>query len=84
MFGVGGEEDLGAVGRERSRVLLGKFLATPVDLLLDEPTNHLDQESVDAFVEAVDAFEGAVILVTHIERVLSPWRRRWSSSTAGR
>ncbi|MCL5883938.1 MAG: hypothetical protein M1377_01050, partial [Deltaproteobacteria bacterium] len=37
----------------------------------DEPTNHLDQESVDAFVEAVNAFEGAVILVTHIERVLS-------------
>jgi ATP-binding cassette subfamily F protein 3 len=53
-------------------VLLGKILATPVNLLLlDEPTNHLDQESVDAFVEAVNAFEGAVILVTHIERVLS-------------
>jgi ATP-binding cassette subfamily F protein 3 len=59
-------------GGERSRVLLGKILATPVNLLLlDEPTNHLDQESVDAFVEAVNAFEGAVILVTHIERVLS-------------
>ena len=59
-------------GGERSRVLLGKILATPVNLLLlDEPTNHLDQESVDAFVEAVTAFEGAVILVTHIERVLS-------------
>ena len=40
-------------------------------LLLDEPTNHLDQESVDAFLEALDAFEGAVIIVTHVERVLS-------------
>ncbi|MGE5247263.1 MAG: ATP-binding cassette domain-containing protein, partial [Verrucomicrobiota bacterium] len=59
-------------GGERSRVLLARILATPVNLLLlDEPTNHLDQESVDAFVEAVSAFEGAVILVTHLERVLS-------------
>ena len=58
-------------GGERSRVLLGKILAAPVNLLLlDEPTNHLDQESVDAFVAAVDAFGGAVILVTHVERVL--------------
>jgi ATP-binding cassette subfamily F protein 3 len=40
-------------------------------LLLDEPTNHLDQESVDAFLEALDAFEGAVVIVTHVERVLS-------------
>ncbi|HEX9191994.1 MAG TPA: ATP-binding cassette domain-containing protein, partial [Candidatus Deferrimicrobiaceae bacterium] len=58
-------------GGERSRVLLGKILAAPVNLLLlDEPTNHLDQESVDAFVAAVDAFGGAVILVTHVERIL--------------
>ncbi|MBP2688713.1 MAG: transporter-related protein, partial [Deltaproteobacteria bacterium] len=55
-----------------SRVLLAKILASPVNLLLlDEPTNHLDQESVDAFLEALDAFEGAVIIVTHVERVLS-------------
>jgi len=74
MFGGASAEKRVSVlsGGERSRVLLGKILATPVNLLLlDEPTNHLDQESVDAFVEAVDAFEGAVILVTHIERVLS-------------
>ena len=74
MFGGGAAEKRVSVlsGGERSRVLLGKILATPVNLLLlDEPTNHLDQESVDAFVEAVNAFEGAVILVTHIERVLS-------------
>jgi len=59
-------------GGERSRVLLAKILALPVNLLLlDEPTNHLDQESVDAFLEALDAFDGAVIIVTHVERVLS-------------
>ena len=74
MFGGASAEKRISVlsGGERSRVLLGKILATPVNLLLlDEPTNHLDQESVDAFAEAVNAFEGAVILVTHIERVLS-------------
>jgi ATP-binding cassette subfamily F protein 3 len=59
-------------GGERSRVLLARILAAPVNLLLlDEPTNHLDQESVDAFLEALSAFEGAVIIVTHVERVLS-------------
>ena len=59
-------------GGEKSRVLLGRILATPVNLLLlDEPTNHLDQDTVDAFIEAVDAFEGAVVIVTHVERVLS-------------
>ncbi len=59
-------------GGERSRVLLGKILATPVNLLLlDEPTNHLDQESVDAFLAAVSSFDGGVVIVTHIERVLN-------------
>ncbi|RJP19710.1 MAG: ABC transporter ATP-binding protein [Deltaproteobacteria bacterium] len=74
MFGGASAEKRISVlsGGERSRVLLAKLLATPVNLLLlDEPTNHLDQESVDAFLEAVSAFEGAVILVTHVERVLS-------------
>ncbi|HEY7528494.1 MAG TPA: ABC-F family ATP-binding cassette domain-containing protein [Candidatus Deferrimicrobiaceae bacterium] len=59
-------------GGERSRVMLARILAAPVNLLLlDEPTNHLDQESVDAFLEAVSAFEGAVVIVTHVERALS-------------
>jgi ATP-binding cassette subfamily F protein 3 len=58
-------------GGERSRVLLGKILATPTNLLLlDEPTNHLDVESVMALTEALENFQGAVVIVTHSEEIL--------------
>ena len=58
-------------GGERSRVSLGKILASPSNvLLLDEPTNHLDVESVLALTEALEEFEGAVVLVTHSEEML--------------
>ncbi len=58
-------------GGEKSRVMLGKIIATPVNLLLlDEPTNHLDLESSDALLEAIDQFEGAVVMVTHNEMFL--------------
>jgi ATP-binding cassette subfamily F protein 3 len=58
-------------GGEKSRVMLGKLLATPVNLLLlDEPTNHLDMESCDAMLTAIDLFQGAVIMVTHNEMFL--------------
>jgi ATP-binding cassette subfamily F protein 3 len=58
-------------GGEKSRVLLGKIIATPVNLLLlDEPTNHLDMESSDALLAALDNFDGAVIMVTHNEMFL--------------
>jgi len=58
-------------GGEKSRVLLGKLLVSPVNLLLlDEPTNHLDMESVDSLIEAIDAFEGGVLMATHNELVL--------------
>ena len=58
-------------GGEKSRVMLGKLLATPLNLLLlDEITNHLDMESCDALLAALDSFEGAVIMVTHNEMFL--------------
>ena len=58
-------------GGEKSRVILGKLLVTPVNLLLlDEPTNHLDMESCDAMLAAIDSFDGTVIMVTHNEMFL--------------
>jgi ATP-binding cassette subfamily F protein 3 len=58
-------------GGEKNRVLLGRIIATPVSfLLLDEPTNHLDLEACDALLEAINDFEGAVLMVTHNEMLL--------------
>ena len=58
-------------GGERSRVLLGKILLSPTNLLLlDEPTNHLDMHSVEALIEALESFPGAVMIVTHSEEII--------------
>lgn len=58
-------------GGERSRVMLGKILARPANMiLLDEPDNHLDAVSIDALIEAIDDFDGAVLIVTHSEMIL--------------
>ena len=64
-------------GGEKSRVLLGKLIATPLNLLLlDEPTNHLDMESSDALLAAIDNFDGAVVMVTHNEMFLDALAER--------
>jgi len=64
-------------GGEKSRVMLGKLLVTPVNLLLlDEPTNHLDMESCDALLAAIDSFEGTVVMVTHNEMFLHALAQR--------
>ena len=59
-------------GGQRRRLALAVALAEPSDLLiLDEPTNHLDIESREALVEALTAYPGAVILVSHDMHLLS-------------
>ncbi len=58
-------------GGEKSRVLLGKILASPCNLLLlDEPTHHLDMESIEALIDALEDFSGSLLLVTHSELIL--------------
>jgi ATP-binding cassette subfamily F protein 3 len=58
-------------GGERSRVMLGKIIATEANLLLlDEPTNHLDIYSIDSLCSAIENFKGSTIMVTHSEMLL--------------
>ena len=65
---------------ERTRAALALLQAEGVNLLvLDEPTNHLDLPAIEQLEEALDAFDGTVLLVTHDRRMLDTVRltRRW-------
>jgi ATPase subunit of ABC transporter with duplicated ATPase domains len=69
-FGVGTEHvsrQMGALSPgERTRVLLAALMAAGVNcLVLDEPTNHLDLAAIEQLEQALDRFEGTLILVTH-------------------
>jgi len=66
---------------ERTRAALALLQARGVNLLvLDEPTNHLDLPAIEQLEEALDSYDGTLLLVTHDRRMLDAVRvdRRWS------
>ena len=65
---------------ERTRASLALLQARGVNVLvLDEPTNHLDLEAIEQLEQALETYEGALMLVTHDRRMLDTVRtdRRW-------
>jgi len=59
-------------GGQKSRVAFAHMgLRSPHIIVLDEPTNHLDIETVDVLAQALNDFEGGLILVSHNERLIS-------------
>ncbi|KAI8063458.1 P-loop containing nucleoside triphosphate hydrolase protein [Gongronella butleri] len=56
----------------KSRLVFAELaMLHPHIILLDEPTNHLDMESIDSLAEAINAFNGGVVLVSHDFRLIS-------------
>ena len=67
-------------GGERRRVALAAQLIRPLDLLvLDEPTNHLDLPAIEQLEQALAAYDGALLLVSHDRRLLDhvDLHQRW-------
>ena len=78
-FGLGGEHVARACATlspgERTRAALALLQQRGVNLLvLDEPTNHLDLPAIEQLEQAVDAFDGTVLLVTHDRRMRDTFR----------
>ena len=75
-FGLSGHHHLQPIcklsGGQKARVVFAAIaLSSPHILLLDEPTNHLDMQSIDALADALEEFEGGVIIISHDSRLLS-------------
>merc|ERR1712222_24970 len=75
-FGLPGSSHFTKIGNlsggQKARVAFAALmLMKPHIIVLDEPTNHLDIESVEALTEAVSAFNGCLVLVTHDARLIT-------------
>ncbi|KAA8499275.1 ABC transporter F family member 2 [Porphyridium purpureum] len=75
-FGITGEAQLNPInqlsdGLKTRLVFADIALQKPHVLLLDEPTNHCDMEMIDSLADAINAFDGGVVLVSHDFRLLS-------------
>ena len=74
-FGLGAEHVMRAAGTlspgERTRAVLARFAAQGVNcLVLDEPTNHLDLPAIEQLEQALDAYDGTLLVVSHDRRLL--------------
>merc|ERR1712032_1649543 len=88
-FGIGGDMALRRIntlsGGQKSRVALAIITYNQPHLIyLDEPTNHLDMETIDALIDAIKEFDGAVVIVSHDQYFLSQVATEFWSVAGGK